>query len=584
MITLLRLTVTHIFKRLLALLGLTPAIHRSMPDSAQLQVAIERADEEIEYPTNRDEVENACFQAMCAITAEIRILRRQLANVMARFRQEYIAWMRVRDVNLTPHVILAHLAKARRYKLGGGAATLLEIILATSVLLGFSVGFLPGLLCSTAVTILLLLLADGAITGATDKPSARQSRDLIHRYVFLPALRLVVPAVAIVLSARTISGLSDLLLELLLPILQISLAVATLGLVLLSGALFAMADIYRWSQRYTERYEQIERAIAELENKREYYRLMSQQGGGLGNPLDDDNPRKPPSSLPPAALLGMLLLLSGSLTGCDTFLKPQPAKASEPAPNSRPACFGADIHVRVDRSGSVEREAATATASNFHDQLPGLIKALQSPRLTVGYYGGQSWSIPLALSVALPHWQQPSVETIQRLANEAILLPGVKQDIKARENAARKAAWEEAQKKYDTDLQKALADISPATFNPTVTKAAKCTDLYGLLARLSKGPQSGKHLYVLVGDGYHSCGPMKPLAAPSGEVTVLLLLTPANAKESAGKRADEQYLNREEALLQIAPWLKIVPGDQDNLLALLQPAESNQPTAITAGQ
>lgn len=580
----LKLTTMHIFRPLIALLGLAPTTDTPVPNSAQLQEAMDRADEAIAYARNMDDVVDACLQAMYAITAEINIRRRQLANAIAGFTEEYMAWMRVRVANLTPHIIPAHLAYYRRYKLGGAASTLLEIILATSVLLGFSVGFLPGLLLSAAITIVLLLLTHGAIAGATDKPSLRQSRDLIHRRVFQPALRVVVPVVGIVLLARTLSGLSDTLLDLLLPMLQLALGLATLGLVLLSGALFALADSYRWSIHYTQTYEQIERSIAELEIKREYYRRISHQHAGPKDPSEDDDDPPPTSSLPPAALTGILLLLCGFLTGCDGLMKTQNAKTMEPPQRSRPATYGAAIDVRVDCSGSGQREATAEAARNLHSQLPDLIQNTYAPRLTVGYYGEQSWSIPIAVSVSLPQWQSPSAEMIQKADRELILLQGLKQDVEARQQAAQKAAWKEAQKKYEADVQKALAEISPATFNPTVEKAARCTDLFGILARLSKGPHSGKHLYVLISDGYHSCGPMKPLTAPSGEVTVLLLLTAANAKESGGKRADEQYLNREEALLQIAPWLKIVPGDQENLAAMIPAANQQQPIATSVGQ
>lgn len=523
------------------------------------------------YKIDRRRLEEGCMSAMHVLNTEIEIIEGRIANGGEGFAREYAAWYGQRPENPSPRVIPEAIAKGRRYSLAAAASALLEIILAIFVLTGIGADPVTASISSAVITSLLLLLAHGTIAEATERPSPQHSRDLIKKYVFKPALALTVPALCVVLFARILSDISEWLLPIFLPVLQGSLWGATLGLILLGGSLFALADLYRWSERHAGNIDHLHRLKAQLENRRAYYHSfipVKQEEAGEPPPAAQRAKEDAHASL--RVVVSGLLVFTCLFAGCSGAGARQEAKSI--APTGQPRTPG-ELHFEIDASGSTERAALEEAARNLHAQLPELIEASWAQLMTISHFGADGWSVPPALSVKLPQRKRPELEPARMKAGEAAGLPGVRASVDKANRLKEKEAIQQADEKYEADMSKVLGDIGPAMLMPKAGAKASCTDLYGVLLRIASRRHRGPHFYVILTDGYHTCGGNPPSAAPQGEVRVLVLLTPARGREGEGKRPAEQFASRRDALQKAVPWLVIAPAfESSNLSDYLQVA------------
>lgn len=557
----------------------------AQPVDTPLQAAMKEADALIRdahekarynYGIDRARLAEACMSAMHLINAEIEIIERIKANGGEDFSREYTAWHGEPPANDTPRVIPEAVAKANRYRLAGAASAVLEIALATFVLSGMGAGLFTAFISSAVLTWLLLLLAHGAIAEATERPSPHHSRDLIKKYVFRPALFLTIPAIGIVLLARVVSDLSDWLLPIFLPLLQLSLWIATLGLILLGGALYALADLYRWSERHAKNFDQLDRLRAYLENKRAYYHSFIPRAG------TEDGPPRPArragreSQAAWRVVASILLAVTGFLAGCEGRAVEEGGKeAAGAAGPGTPA----ELHFEIDVSGSVEERAGESAARNLAAQLPGMIEASGAQIVTVKHNGEDGWSALAVLSVRLPEREQPEVKAGLMKAGEAAGLTGINGSVKEHNRRRQEEANRKLDEKHKAEFNKALGEITPAMLTPKAGASARCTDLYGVLSRIALGRGGARKIYVIVTDGYHTCGRMRAVAAPQGDVKALVFLTPAGGREAGGKRGPEQFAGRSEALMKAAPWLIVIPAFESNLADYIREAKGEKPGA-----
>jgi hypothetical protein len=556
-----------------------------------LKDATKEADEQIKdtqykakynYQVDLARLGDTCNSAIKSIDAELNIIVRRIANVEEDFARAFASWTGGRPANPTPRAIPEDIAKAHRYRLGGAAAAVLEIALATLVLTGMGVGLIAALISSIALTVLLLLLAHSAIAIATDRPSPPHSRDLIKKYVFRPALALTIPAIVIVLFARVVSDLPSWLLTFFLPLLNLSMWIATLGLILLGAALYALADLHRWSSRHARNLDQLCRWQAHLENRRAHYHAAIPRRQELaGEPSDGHTPNSPRSpsanSIARRMMMTSLLALSWFIAGCDGTTGDKGAGVEVgPAQDRTPAA----LHIEIDVSGSVARQAGENVAHNLHRQLPQLIEATGAALCTVSHFAEDGWTVPTVLTVALPRREQPNVDALRKKAGEARIFSGVESSVEKANQLVVESAKQQAEEKHQAALNKALAEISPTTLNPAVETSAACTDLHGVLSRIVSVRRKPRQVYVIVTDGYHTCGQMQQVPAPQGDVEVLVLLTPAQAKDGEGKPPAQQFITRREALLKIAPWLVIVPASERNLSDHILKQEIDNPLQL----
>jgi hypothetical protein len=532
--------------------------------AADEQIKLAERYREYNYPIDWDRVEEACRAAVSAIDAEIEIVKRKMANACEDFVRAYKAWFGVEPLDPTPRELPEQVAVARRNWLAGAAAAGLELLMATFVLTGMEVGLIVALTSSAILTFLLVCFAHGAILATTGRRSPLHSLALIKKYILAPALVFTIPVFGGLLFTRFLSDLTADWLPIFLPFLQIFLWAATIGLILLGAALLSLAEHHLWSQHHVRNFDQLERLTARLEIARSHY----------DNICSPRSTSKPPS-ISRAAMLAVLIL-SGSMAGCSGGTANRGARAETRA---TPTPVPAELVIMTDVSGSLDPEGREATADNLKAQLLQLIKDSNAHTLTIETYGRNGRMGKTVRSVPLPRREKPNVQGQQR-SGETKIFPGVEKIFEKANKEKEEAANKKADEKYQADLDKVLSEITPVMLVPSVTKAAHCSDIGGALSHISDQRHGDPQIYIVITDAEHTCGPLKPVAAPPNDVKVLMLQAPSLQRKGQKTRLEDQYESRRDALLKAAPWLVIRPANERHISGYIGAGKGNQPPDV----
>lgn len=529
--------------------------------------------------------ERLCRQADRLYNAELQLIEKNLRAIRRAFARLYQDWTGdLFTEDQQPSPMEKDIVIARGYRLAALAAASLDGLLVT-YLMAEHFGLLLSFPTALVTTFLLTVLADKAIAHATRRDAPCYSLHLITRYVFFPALIVTLPALIVILAERYVTGLPAIISALFDAAASLATLVATPSLMLLGGAMLALADLYAWSLSLSRSFDQLIREHETLKSERDEFLAE------LNASRDGQRPSMPPypGFQTSCIALVILLVLSGFLTGCGDMqgrtlesARPLPKAANQPA--SLPVS-NAVLNLEIDRSGSPEAQAAGAAAQNLQRQLAQIIEAVRATEVRVRHFGADGWSAPVALSVTLPRLQLPPEPVIG--GGEFANLPNRRKDYERQQREEWERAKQRAKDDYQRAFDAALAQLTADILNPNAGTAATCTDAHGVLARISAGRRSGREVYLIVTDGYDTCsrGVLPTLAAPQGNVKAIVLQTAAVAREGEGKRPAEQFASRRQALKQIAPWAEIVPAFEGNLADYIraEPAATKPAAAALAG-
>jgi hypothetical protein len=505
-------------------------------------------------------------QARQECNTELQLIEKNLRAIRRTFAHWYEAWTGEPFLSdQQPAPMEKDIVIARGYRLAALAAASLDGLLVT-FLMAEHFGLLLSFPAALITTFLLTVLADKAVAHAARCDAPCYSLHLITRYVFFPALAVTTPALLVILAERYVTGLPLMISALFDAAASLATLIATPSLMLLGGALLALADLYAWSLSLSHSFDQLIRQHEILKNERDEF------PGEIPPPYGGHAPGMPPyaASQTSCVALVTLLALSSLMAGCESkqWAMGEPAK---PVPKATGTpVVGVVLNLEIDRSGSPEPQAAAAVAQNLHHQLARIIGTMQITEVRVRHFGADGWSAPVALSVAIPRLQLPPEPVIG--GGEFANLPNRRKDYERRQREEWERAKQQARAEYQRALDAALAQLTADILNPNAGTAATCTDAHGVLARISAGRRSGREVYLIVTDGYDTCsrGTLPALAAPQGNVKTLVLQTAATAREGEGKRPAEQYASRRTALQKIAPWAEIVPAFESNLADYLR--------------
>jgi hypothetical protein len=369
--------------------------------------------------------------------------------------------------------------------------------------------------------------------------------------------------------ARTVEG--TLAVEL-LPLFNAGLATATLALLVTAGALFCAATIYGMSERLARRYDEIERRYRRT---LAFIQIIEYQPDGPPSPppppdisvsTSAGEPAAPAEApaLPESAYTSTnamtvsrailpLLVAGAMLTGCIE-------RTAVAAPPDVVAALPADIcvvDVVVDTSGSViDLDAEWA---HLQKELPGLLDALACGALTLYRAEENGWSIKPIRTIPLP------------LVNATAASGEIENFKTVKEELGRRAAKERRDK-----LAMNLHELESATILPSPGYQSSASDIVGVIQRVSRTPPGRPIITVYLTDGADTKYREFPsIPKPAGSVQLLVLLAPANAKDSqrsTGRtlNAAEQYDFHEKQIKAAAPWVTVAPSHARDLATLLQ--------------
>lgn len=514
---------------------------------------------------------------LCEI--ELTRLHRQLETLRKAFLDEFEAWMGQEPFpEMEPHPIARDRARTLAFRLSTLAAFLVETYIGNYLFTNLELGPLESAFAALLFSAGAMVLADGGLLAFSDSDSPRESRDRLLQ-VIKPAFKAVAICAIAILLWRVIR--TPWLADLLWPLVSLGIFTISIGLIPLGGGFLAAADLYGWSARHTAAYRRLDEERVRTEGIRQkYLTCLPRTRDGAYTILELHQQPVQRLSRPPINITPLLaaLCIVGSLLasacggqqagrrGAATFAKPikQPAPTLTPLLNEN----SAELHLLLDRSGSLHADAAAAAARNMSEQLPGWIEAMSATRLTVESFAADGLSATELVSMPLPQRRAVRRENLAECAAKRGDIGDAPVVERLREEQCRQAIERyetQAAEEYRAALRQSLGQLTPETLNPPVAPATPCTDLYGVMYRIAALRRPGRHRYVVLTDGRNTCGPLRPLRAPAGDVRVLVLLAPAKAKESRGQRSVDQFESVKAALHKAAPWLDITLSAERNL-------------------
>lgn len=461
------------------------------------------------------------------------------------------------------------IALGRKCRLAAIVAVGLDALIVTS-LMQQHYGLFWAFFGALVPMALAAVLIDRLITATT----IMICREALHRrlhligYLFWPTLLFSLVSLLVLLAERYMSGLSPVLTMLFDGVATLAFFALTPSLMFLSASLLAMGEVYSWSLPLSRNFDQFLQQYADVVHEQREF-LDDRR-----SPTDKDNKSKPPAQrfFPPSFMLALVLAGSGFLAGCGERQSQanEAPHASVTVATTQPS--NAIVNIEIDDSGSVEAEAGQTAAQTLHQQLTAIIAKIRAREFRLRRFTTNGWAAPVTQTVELPLYVEPFIPNshFKDLPNRRADWLRLKAELE-----------KQAEQKYWADLIEKLAQakVSAATLTPATGTPARCTDVYGVLSRISKGQHGTREeVYIIATDGYDTCskGVTPALKPPQGNVQVLVFVTAALSPESRGKRPQQQFENREAWLMKVAPWAKVVAAYETDLAGMLRPAKDAQ--------
>lgn len=506
-----------------------------------------------------------CATLVSNLARDIERLGQQKAAVRADYRRKLERW-RTQEVpaNVPVCTLPSDLHDSRLYRLTGVFALLCEMALAAWVFYWLEVGWWMGVATALGITFTL----HGIFLHVFDNPE--RPKETIHRLrtrVSLPAIFGFLVALAIGVLARYVRGP---LAVILLPAFSFALWLGTLSLVILAASLFTVAHIQSWSARHEKQYRELdgeERVTSAFLDE-----LRAEES--RTKPLVEHPPfeAEAPSSFSStfagrtmAFLIGGLIALSLlSASGCAA-----PVKSASVTELSAAAHTGASLNVFVDTSGSCVRPALVEAWNTVRQELPEIVEQHGITEISIWQFDEDGWSPRRLMQIALPAKQTEL--TSERPVTEWESFANIRQA----EEDERRMHTTSAERSYRERLANALVAVDSEQALPKPDHETAHSDIVGLLRRVSQASESVPQ-YVLVltdlADTRYRTFPKLP--APQGNVHVLVLLVPAQPKDSVlmlGKplSGSEQFDMRARQIREAAPWVSVEPYFAHDMLRLL---------------
>lgn len=498
---------------------------------------------------------------------DTEVLSEGKAGLQADFRRQLERWRTERVPESVPvRAIPSEVSDSRVYRVTAVFAMLAEMSLAAWVFWRLGVGWAIGALSACFLTLTL----HGVFLQVFSNPE--RPKETVHRLKTLAALPAVIGflvALSLGVLARYVYGA---LAVFLLPVFSLSLWLGTLSLLVLAASLFTMAHVLGWSRRYEKAYRKID---ADTRPTLCFLKELEQSNEGRAAIL-------PPSRLLPArvdgrsngqestasSILLLLVAVGWSLTACTTTATPHQSQREEQS--SRPA-----LHIMIDWSGSCVRAALEESWQTIRAELPAFIERRRLGSLTVAAFDEDGWCPRTVRKMALPQLALPTLSP--QGTSEWDSFSNVREALRQKVEEEASIRTEGVLTGYRQELQQAIGALDATDVIPPPARQSRRSDIVGLLRRVSQTHSRRPEYFLVLTDVADTAQrELAPVAAPQGEVYLVVLIIPAEEREivaTIGKplSGSEQFELRARQLREALPWAVSAPCFARNLEALFQP-------------
>jgi hypothetical protein len=397
-----------------------------------------------------------------------------------------------------------------------------------------------------------------------EKP--KESIRRLRLYVIAPSFAISLAALCVVLLARSLSDLfSD-------SALNLSLFGVSIGTLVLAAGLFEMAHLFFWSRRAERIYNQTERELAQTAVEIRYIErvLPTFKKGGddkknLLPPINAsvDNLTQTIQHTVPAILLAAAIALT---TACGAKGKTnQTDQTSNANPSvvtaAKPSGNQVDWHKPgqttqmdwyLDWSLSDDSEAMSDAVDRMVTELVQIVEAFSVTRLTGYQFGSDGWSATRLFQMDLP-----APEHIE--SNEAAVLFGKRKDAK----------HQEMLRTYHSNIQQQLSEVTKSRLMPPANFAEpQCTDINGVLARITSTNSNVRQIEVIFTDGTESCArELHPRAAPDNQNLALIIVLLPEILRNRELRS-VQFEERKTRIQRALSWATVIAPHSSVLNAI----------------
>jgi hypothetical protein len=545
-------------------------------------------------------------KALSRVEGDLHRLENEKENKQNEFLEKLDAWLSSQpQQKVQPYAITDDVRSGRLYEITSYICMGIESALAawiTNNNTNFVVWM--SILLGVVVSVAVALLLHGSLSFLLKDPkSLRKTLLRIKSYVLKPSLTLTAISLLVLFLARASSGQLALVLE---PVFTFFLYTTTIGLLLLASALLSAANVLNWTRQYKKVYDALEKEERDTTLYRDVFNLKlhdltralyglqaqaagtsttytphppSSNGGGQGQ----QPPAQPTggsttgpsagSSLTntiPALLLAALIPFYSACGGI--------TKGEAPTtPTDTKVVYG-EMDIFIDATKSTEDPDVRTVIRDLREQLPRLVEKWNISKLTVYHFGEKGWNPEEKALIRIPEL------VIEKLE------PPKKSDIPAAQKEREKQyatqvaeSEKNAREKHQARIQEVLSGLSDDQLLPLAkAQNADCTDVNGVLGRVSKTPGDKPHVSLIITDGAQTCGNrnIKDLDSPQGNVMLVVILVPEKLKYSRNSkgepvRGDEQFEARKNILKSKVPWASVVPYFGLNQLEKISKGEGN---------
>jgi hypothetical protein len=175
------------------------------------------------------------------------------------------------------------------------------------------------------------------------------------------------------------------------------------------------------------------------------------------------------------------------------------------------------------------------------------------------------------LVLSLPPLTLPKPQPVNRGGEAGELFSNVKKALVKQAEAEAAEVEGKARQEYQTQVAQSLASVTETVLLPsTDMPEPSCSDVNGVLHRITATTSAKPRLVLLITDGHESCVPtLQSIQPPKGPITVVTILIPEKVVGKKHKvRSYDQFETRSAALVQAAPWADVHPYHQQDFVKM----------------
>lgn len=383
----------------------------------------------------------------------------------------------------------------------------------------------------------------------------------------IPALLMLATAIAVLAAARIATGELAIWLK---DLTSFALVILTIGCIIGSAMLLALARVYLTSKRYETEYTSLEQ---------EYLRTV-RFGSHLGE-IEREIRTSSSTVLSRAIPLLLLFVMMASFSGCNnhnlsaSVLTDTNNRVKDDAPTT--AHHPLRINVYLDWTKSADDAAFKSAIESFVTQLPDVIEQTHAENIAIYHFGDDGWTCEQVFEAKFPALISARAAE-NDFGESAAIFDNVRDAQVIRERDEVNKANQVIQNQNRERIEQELAKLSSSMLlPPSYLSEPRCSDINGLLGRIAASPTSSKELNFVISDAGETCSENLQFNDSDKTFAVVFVLLPEQTDQRKdAARADEQFMMRRAKIAELLPSAVVQPPFSNNFIEAAQTALSRR--------